>query len=223
VHDSAVTEPESRVQKVLIWAARHLVIIAVVSLITFGVQSLLPQGRPRSPIPVPSPPPGRSLYLAPIGDFPIADAETLVAHFQEKFGISVGLLPSMPVPDDSFDPNRNQLIAERLIDAIGVSYDVAADPGAVVIGLTDVDMYIAARTWQYAYSLRADDRFAVVSSARMDAFAANDAKQMERLRKMVTKNIGVLFYGLPQSDDRGSVLYRDILGPLDLDRASEDF
>jgi predicted Zn-dependent protease len=218
-----VTMSETPSRSGRVWLVPGLAIVVVVvtfvAFVAFGVQSILP----RSTTPVPDPPAGRSLYLAPIGEFPPTDAEALVAHYQQKFGISVGLLPSIPVPDDSFDPDRNQLIAERLIDSIAASYDVAADPGAVVIGLTNVDMYIAARTWQYAYSLRAADRFAIVSSARLDAYFANDNKQMERLRKLVTKNIGVLFYDLPQSNDRRSVLYRDILGPLDLDRASEDF
>lgn len=40
---------------------------------------------------------------------------------------------------------------------------------------------------------------------------------------MVTKNVGSLYNRLPQSDDPRSVLYSDILGPSDLDRASEDF
>jgi len=30
-------------------------------------------------------------------------------------------------------------------------------------------------------------------------------------------------YGLPVSDDPSSVLFKDILGPDDLDRVSEDF
>ena len=217
-----MTMPEAPAPSWRVWIVPGLAIVVVVSFVAFlafGGPSILP----RSTTPVPDPPADRSLYLAPIGDFPLADAEALVAHFQQKFGITVGLLPSIPVTDDSFDPDRNQLIAERLIDSIAASYDVAADPGAIVIGLTNADMYIAARTWQYAYSLLVDDRFAIVSSARMDAYFANQDKQMERLRKMVTKNIGVLFYDLPQSDDRRSVLYRDILGPLDLDRASEDF
>jgi hypothetical protein len=40
-----------------------------------------------------------------------------------------------------------------LIDAIEAIEVVAADPGAVVIGLTNLDMYIAAQDWNYAYGL----------------------------------------------------------------------
>ena len=46
---------------------------------------------------------------------------------------------------------------------------------------------------------------------------------MRRLQKLVTKNIGLLYFGLPLSDDPGSVLYRDVGGQSDLDRMSEDF
>jgi hypothetical protein len=57
----------------------------------------------------------------------------------------------------------------------------------------------------------------------MDAGFATEERRQQRIRKMVTKNIGILYYGLGVSDDPRSVLYRDILGPDDLDYASEDF
>ena len=48
------------------------------------------------------------------------------------------------------------------------------------------------------------------------------ANPMRRLQKLVTKSIGLMYFGL-LSDDPGSVLYRNILGPRDLDRMSEEF
>jgi hypothetical protein len=47
--------------------------------------------------------------------------------------------------------------------------------------------------------------------------------RMRRLQKMVTKSIGLMYFGLPLSDDPGSVMYRNVLGPRDLDQMSEDF
>ena len=178
---------------------------------------------PASPIGVPSPPIERVVYLAPLGDFPREEADALVAHYFEKFDLAIEVLPSIPIPDTAMDAERDQLIAERLLDAIAATDVVAADPEAVVIGLTDIDMYIAAKTWGYAYGLRSGGTRAVVSSARMDAGFATEERRHERLRKMVTKNLGILYYGLGVSDDPRSVLYRDILGPDDLDYASEDF
>ena len=178
---------------------------------------------PASPIGVPSPPVERAVYLAPIGDFPRADADALVAHYLEKFDLAIEVLPSIPVPSGAMDAEREQLVAERLLDAIAATDVVAADPGAVVIGLTDADMYIAAQDWRYAYGLRSGGTLAIVSTARMDDGFATEERRNQRLRKMVTKNLGILYYGLGVSDDPRSVLYRDILGPDDLDYASEDF
>jgi predicted Zn-dependent protease len=178
---------------------------------------------PASPIGVPSPPVERAVYLAPIGDFAKDETDALVAHYLEKFDLTIEVLPSIPVPDEAMDAARGQLIAERLIDAIAANQVVAGDPEAVVIALTNVDMYIAAKDWNYAYGLRSGGTLAVVSSARMGDGFADEARQHQRLRKMVTKNIGILYYGLGVSDDPRSVLYRDILGPRDLDYASEDF
>ena len=207
-------------------------IFAVVVLVAYvvmlgGVGARSSQGEvavgPASPIGVPSPPVERAVYLAPFGDFQRDEADALVAHYLEKFDLTIEVLPSMPVPAGALDAGRGQLIAERLIDAIAANEVLLDDPDAVVIGLTNVDMYIAARDWSYAYGLRSRGTFAVVSSARMGDGFADEERQHQRLRKMVTKNVGILYYGLAASDDPRSVLYRDILGPQDLDYASEDF
>ncbi len=40
---------------------------------------------------------------------------------------------------------------------------------------------------------------------------------------MITKNIGIMYYGLEQSSDRKSVLFGPILSLDDLDSIGEDF
>ena len=185
---------------------------------------LLMRDDPRTPMVIPRPPVEAPVYLVGIGDIPAEEINGLVAHYREKLDLPITVLPTIPVPAEAFDQSRQQVVAEALIDTIGRSQAAVQDPAAIVIGLTSSDMYIAAREWNYAYSLRAGDRFAVVSTARMgDGWFVDEARRMQRIRKMVTKNIGVLYYRLPQSDDPGSVMYRNILGPQDLDKASEDF
>jgi hypothetical protein len=44
-----------------------------------------------------------------------------------------------------------------------------------------------------------------------------------RLRKIVTKDIGILYFGLPQSTDPKSVLYNGIMGIEELDNVGEEF
>lgn len=92
---------------------------------------------PASPIGVPSPPVERAVYLVPFGDFPRDDADALVSHYLEKFDLAIEVLPSIPVPEVAMDADRDQLIAERLLDAIAANEVVASDPEAVVIGLTE--------------------------------------------------------------------------------------
>lgn len=198
---------------------RHLgiALLALVALISFACTA----GRPSSPIPVPPLPAGRSVLFAPVGDFPVVDAEALVAYYQDKYGIAIRILPSLTLPRRAYDTVRQQVVAEKVLDAVVATYRQAADPAAVVIALVDRDMYIASSTWKFAYGLRTKGHLAVVSTAHLDDGLLGDKTQ--RLRKMVTKDIGILYFGLPQSNDPKSVLYKDVLGPTDLDRMSEDF
>ena len=178
----------------------------------------------RSPMPVPDPPVARNVYFAPIGDFPREKVEELVAHYRAKYDLTIEIVAPIPVPPDALDTERDQLGADRLLEAIQASDVALADPEAVIIGLTDQDMYIEELTWRYAYAFRSNNGLhAVISTARFNAGRADDAKQMQRLRKMITKNLGFLYYGLGSSQDPGSVMYGQIMGPDDLDAVSEDY
>jgi predicted Zn-dependent protease len=181
--------------------------------------------QPRNPIGVPMPSTPRAVYLVPIGSVPETETTALVAHYRQKFGLPITALPAIEVAGGAYDEKRRQLVAERLIEALGRTPTASQDPQAILIGLTMQDMYIADRLdWSYAFSLRSGGRFAVISTSRMSGGEfTNEDRRMRRIQKMITKNLGVLYYRLPQSDDPGSVLFRNILGPDDLDRASEAF
>jgi predicted Zn-dependent protease len=104
---------------------------------------------------------------------------------------------------------------------------LVADPNAILIGLTDEDMYIRKKNWQFAFSYRTQGRFAVVSSARMNPVnfggPADDELLDSRMRKMISKNIGILYYQLPANRNPKSVLYGGVMDVKDLDNMSEDF
>jgi tetratricopeptide (TPR) repeat protein len=170
----------------------------------------------------------RTAYFIPLGDFsPPATAE-LATYYQRKFGIAIVCLPAIPLDASTFDGHRHQLIAEDVIEVIKRTYPkLAEDPDAVVIGLTESDMYIREKTWQFAFSYRDDSRFAVVSNARMNPVNLGQPASAEllnnRLRKMVTKNIGILYYEIPTNSNPQSVLYNSIEGVAELDRMGEEF
>lgn len=168
------------------------------------------------------------IYLVPLGATGIPSMMELQSYYRKKFGLTVESLPLLQLDGAVVDQNRRQLIAEELIALMRRGFRKQAnEPGAIIIGITPYDMYIREKTWQFAFSLRQAGRFAVVSSARMNPASfklpANDSLLRARVRKMVTKNIGIMYYKLPQNDNPKSVLYRSILGLEELDRAGEDF
>lgn len=176
---------------------------------------------------VPSHPPGRTVHLAPLGDFPEDTAEELAAFYRAKYGLEMSVHEPLPLESWVRDVSRDQLIAEELIELVRLGHpDLAADEGAVLIGFVTDDLYIRGRTgWAWAFGLRSDGRYAVVSTASM-TFGLRPVDRdlfMSRLRKMVTRDVGLLYFGLQLSDDPFSVLYRDLLGVDDLDRMSEEF
>ena len=103
------------------------------------------------------------------------------------------------------------------------------DPRTRVIAVTAQDMYIKRReSWRFALSLRSNENtIAVVSYARMDPANLGNTPDEEllrsRLRKMIFKNIGIMCYDLPVSQDPKSVLYGNVLSLGDLDYMSEFF
>ncbi len=172
---------------------------------------------------------GSKIYFVPIADFPAAQLQPLVQYYRQKYKLDIAVLNSIPADPATRDQVRQQLMAENLVASVrrGVP-EHATDPKAILIGFTSEDIYPTSQNWQFAFGWRiANARAAVVSTARMSLHYAgepSDANLPEtRLRKIVTKDIGLLYYGLPQSANPSSVLYNSILGIEELDRVGEDF
>jgi predicted Zn-dependent protease len=164
------------------------------------------------------------LYFIPLGDFPSSTTEDLIAHYQSKYGLSIETRPNLALKFSVVNTARQQLIAEELIALIKNAYpDLVANTESIIIGLTTEDMYIAQYRWQFSFSWRQDGRYAVVSNARMSLGDPSEERQAARLRKMVAKNIGILYFRLQQSNDPRSVLYKDVGGISELDYMGEEF
>ena len=182
---------------------------------------------PRDPIDVSRMRPSGRVYLVPIDDFPVEQATAIAEHFREKFGVPIEVAASQAWPLGAYDERRRQMNSAVMLTRLEVIY---AAPGnrVVAIGLTTRDMFNPEVDWQYVFSYRSENRVAVVSPARMDRGCmgivhASDDRVMARLRKMVGKNIGILYFGLEMSADPASMLYAHIGGPQELDAMSELF
>ena len=137
------------------------------------------------------------------------------------------MLPARPLDPTAFNQVRGQYIAERLIESVRRAYPrLANDSNAVIIAVTEADMYIQSFDWRYAFNFRMFGQFAVVSAARMfppPPRADAAAVFQSRARKMVSKNIAMLVYGHQVNDDPTSLLYANAMDPEALDVMREDF
>jgi predicted Zn-dependent protease len=167
------------------------------------------------------PPPIRvAVVLVPLGDFPIAQANAIAAREAADYGLRISVAPSLPIPLAAFDVRRRQLTAEPLAKAIGKAHLENVN-WTLAIGLTTQDVYIASRPdWRFAFGIRYTSGIALASSARMSR-SFDPSGEWNRLGKMVTRYIGLLYYGLQVTDDPGDVMYDNILNIDDLVRMSD--
>jgi predicted Zn-dependent protease len=155
---------------------------------------------------------GSKIYFVPIGDFPTEQLQPLVEFYRQKYKLGIAVLNSIPVDPVTRDASRQQLVAENLVASVrsGVA-EHSCDQGAILIGFTSEDIYPASMNWQFAFGWRESDAHsAVVSTARLNLLnpgqPADPNVSSVRLREIVTKDLGILYYGLPQSQNAKSVL-----------------
>ncbi|MGH7886510.1 MAG: cytochrome c oxidase assembly factor Coa1 family protein, partial [Candidatus Binatia bacterium] len=167
-------------------------------------------------------------YLVPIGKFISADLPRLVAYYEKALGLTVELLPELALDDRVRDRERGQLIAEELIELMRRRLPkLANDPNAILLGITDEDIYIRDYNWPFALNLREGQRFGVLSSYRLKLTGAEIKGGAEliqtRVRKLVSKNIGALVYRLPLSNDPTSLMYTRVWSAKNVDTMVESF
>lgn len=166
--------------------------------------------------------------LVPIDAFPASTLQALADYYRQKYNLGIEVASPTLLPATAMDSGRGQLNSDRIIDALQANHPQPGSERLIVVGLIEADMYIPGVDWRYAISFRKADRYAVVSTARLDRgclgiVPVSHERMTSRLRKMVTKNIGVLYFRLPVSEDPRSVLYGRIGGSQEFDRMSEDF
>jgi predicted Zn-dependent protease len=167
------------------------------------------------------------LFFQPLGEFPEAAAVELKEYFEGKFeatlGLRVTILPTRVLPLHVHDPGHRALAAEAVLAFIRSDNPIiAADAHAVVIGLTTVDLYAPRMGYVWAWR---GGRFAVVSTEMFGPLESSPAGDLARarLRKMVAKNVGILYYHKSTNNDSKSVLYHWLSSVRDIDRAAERF
>lgn len=170
-----------------------------------------------------------NIYFVPIGDAPVSEMQGLVSHYRQKFGLESTVLPAFVPAASDRSTDRQQLIAEALAASVHTAYaEYLLNNSSILIGITSEDMYPLSEDWQFCFGWRREEiRSAVVSTARMNLQYEGEpiavANVTARLQKVVTKDIGILYYHKNASSNPRSVLFNGILGIEELDLVSQDF
>jgi predicted Zn-dependent protease len=161
-----------------------------------------------------------AVVIVPLGEFPVDRANEIAAKEAADYGLPISVASPIAIHPSAINADRDQLTGEVLAQLI-VGAHPEANNRTLVIGLTTQDIYIAGRPdWTFAFGLRNSGGVAVASSARMGR-PLDPGGEWNRLTKMVTRDIGFLYYGLAATGDRGDVLYEDILRLDDLVRIGD--
>ena len=176
--------------------------------------------------PAPPPRPTRAYFVA-LGEFAGPTIDELAAYHRNRYGVSVEVLPPLNVTGGQLHLLRRQVIAEELVTLMRDSYsEIANAPDAVVLGITELDMYARGIEAPFVYEWRQDGRFGVVSTLHTGSndFRRPASREQVHLRvqKMVTRNLGVLMFGLPLNGDPDSILFGSLATLEDLDRMGAD-
>lgn len=168
------------------------------------------------------------VVLLPFGDIPNATVEQLAAHIRDTHKLVVSIAQRKSITKQMIDYERRQVAAQEFIAYLEPRYfRQQREPRAVYLGVTNYDLYVQGLDWEYAFAARKPPGLAVVSGYRMDPFnfdqPPNDALVLQRMRKMVSKTLGDLHFGLKDSDDPKSLMYGGIRTLEDLDRVGDAF
>ena len=170
----------------------------------------------------------RRVCLVPLGQVSPSLVHHLVEYYENEYSLAITVLTPSAVPAELIDPDRGQIDVQDLMDYMATLFRAASsDPNVVLVGLTPVDMYDRTSHYRFLFGARDTEVTprAVVSTARLTlkvfGIGEGEGIRRSRVRKLITKNLGLLYYGLPLSDDPESPLYNSILSTAGLDRMEE--
>jgi predicted Zn-dependent protease len=165
------------------------------------------------------------VYIVPFGNVLGLGLDELPEFYRKQYDLSVEVVKPIPLEPEVRNTARDQLIFDELVQLMRRRLPkLAQDKSAYLIGVTDEDMYMRDRNWNFAYtSYSPFDRAGVVSSHRFIPYplAGNENLLRARVRKMVTRTIGFVVFELPRSEDPSSVMYKDLYGPSSADIMSD--
>ena len=200
------------------------------SLLALGIVLLLATGC-AAPKPA-TPNPGRpvDVYLIPLEDFSFDFTADLAQSLGRELGLRI--VPTVPMGLASVTPfpGTSQFSGEDIMDLALLAtpnFPTQRTNTAYVV-LTQHDLNMQNRALHFVFSAHnRQHRIAIVSSARLAlgiaGGRATDETIRARVRKMVKRSIGDVFFGYPRSTNIRDLMYSPIMSLTDVDRMGDDF
>jgi YD repeat-containing protein len=171
----------------------------------------------------------RRVYLIPLGDVEDLGLSELPIYYREKFGLVVELLAPVALDDRVRDFETGRLIAEEFEELMKRRLPrLYSDESAVLIGVTNEDMYIRGLGPSSMYNFFVvRGRFGVVSSYLLHRRRVPVQEELElvrtRVRKLISRDVGIMAFQLERISDPTSVLAINIGPASNIDLVVESF
>jgi predicted Zn-dependent protease len=164
------------------------------------------------------------VYLIPFEGFSDVDASGLSVFLSKDLNIVVKATGCMPVPNDTYDPTRQQHVADRFGEYIHNYSKTLSDtkPNTIYIGILADDMYPENSNWNFCLSANFE-KVSIIATDRLVPHGVTDKQQAgkiygDRLLKMLKRVIGMQYFGYPRSSDPRSLMFSPLMGVDELDR-----
>lgn len=170
-----------------------------------------------------------TIYLVQLTPHTAAySANDLATWLRTRYGLDARTLPPEPLPKPTWHGWRRQHMAETIYAEIRRAHPaLATDQNAYLIGLTDADMYSVGERWSSTFTERYGQA-AIISSALLEDGQgwwgraadqkAEQANVQARTRRVLLKDVALLYWHLPVNNDPSSLLHQ----PEDPDLPTED-
>lgn len=178
----------------------------------------------------------RKVCFLPIGNVPVAQIEALRAYFLKTYGLSVDVLPPWTAADalgSQVNQTEWKMSYQNFATELENQYRPLIDNEVKIIGITPVDMHFdendedsfvfGAKSTKNATG---EGDYGLISTFRMnpETFGepADDELWFSRIRKLVTKYVGLEYYDLAEDENPASPMFRGIYSLRALDAMTGD-
>ncbi len=168
------------------------------------------------------------VYFVPIGNVSDKYKLELLSHFEKTFPLKFSFTPYLKLRKGMIDPKKRQVFADKLLQYIDKDFGGYSDnKNAIYIGITHVDMRPTEESNSPILTKNKGNKYAVVANRRMmpelteTIHLINIDTVLANTRKMISRNIGMLYYNKSINNDPRSMLYGKITSIQVLDNIQE--